>query len=268
MAHDRLDGPKSSQLGLRTVCRIVEKAVREESGIEMKLSHETVRARLKGTHIYFYKPQTDPEPFIGTQPLTEFNHAKRWLLPEEEEVILEFALESASRGWPLEKERIKAHVDKICSARFGGGFPGKGVGLNWVDRFLKRHANRIRTYRAYPLEALRGKAVNEYTHRNYFNILKCILSTGDDGEPLLPENIYGSDETAFRTGEGSSNRKVVGPAGKRIQHQQKTGNRENITVMVTICADGSSPVPPAVIFKGSKYLVKWRQDNPANALSV
>jgi len=171
----------------------------------------------------------------GVQSLTEFNHAKRWLLPEEEEVVLGFALEIASRGWPLEKERIKAHVDKICGARLGGTFPEKGVGLNWVDRFLKHHANHLQTYRAHPLEALRGKAVNEYTHRNYFNILKHVLDTGDDGEPLLPENIYGSDETAFQTGMGLLNRKVVGPTGKRIQHQQKTGNRENITVMVTIC---------------------------------
>ena len=202
----------------------------------------------------------------GARPIAESNHTKCWLLPEEEEVILKFALKIASRGWPLEKARIKAHVDKICQARLGGVFPETGVGLNWVDRFLKRHANRIQTYRAHPLEALRGKAVNEYTHQNYFDILKHVLYAGDDGEPLLPENIYGSDETGFRTGEGSSNQKVVGPTGKRIQHQQKTGNRENITVMVTICADGSSPVPPAVIFKGNKYLVKWKQQNPANAL--
>jgi hypothetical protein len=202
----------------------------------------------------------------GARPLAESNHAKCWLLPEEEEVILEFALEIASRGWPLEKQHIKAHVDKICRARLGVIFPENGVGLNWVDRFLGRHANRIQTYRSHPLEALCGKAVNEYTHRNYFNILKHVLDTGDDGAPLLPKNIYGSDETGFRTGEGSSNRKVVGPAGKRIQHLQKTGNRENVTVMVTICADGSSLVPPAVIFKGTKYLVKWKQRNPANAL--
>jgi len=202
----------------------------------------------------------------GTRPLTEFNHTKRWLLPEEEETILEFTLEIASRGWPLEKERVKAHVDEICRVRLGETFPEKGVGLNWVDRFLKRHANRLRTYRSHPLEALRGKAVNEYTHRHYFNILKHVLETGDDGGEILPKNIYGSDETGFRTGDGSSNRKVVGPAGRTIQHQQKTGNRENITVMVTICADGSSSVPPAVIFKGNKYLVKWKQKNPANAL--
>ena len=202
----------------------------------------------------------------GTQPLTEFNNVNRWLLPEEEEVILEFALEIASRGWPLDKEHIRAHINAICQARLGGIFPKNGVGLNWVDQFLKCHTDRIQTYRSHPLEALHGKVVNEYTHRNYFDILRHMLETGDDGGPLLPENIYGSDETGFWTGEGSSNWKVVGPAGKQIQHQQKTGNRENITAMVTICANGSSPVPPAVIFKGNKYLVKWKQQNPANAL--
>ena len=45
---------------------------------------------------------------------------------------------------------------------------------------------------------------------------------------------------------GLSN-EVIGTAGKCVQHQQKTGNRENITVIVTICADGTS-MPPAVIF--------------------
>ena len=119
-----------------------------------------------------------------------------------------------------------------------------GIGLNWVDQFLKRHANHIQTYQAHPLKALHGKAVNEYTYQNYFDILKHVFYTGDDGELLLPENIYGSDETGFRTGEGSLNQKVVGPTGKWIQHQQKTGNQEN----------------------SNKYLVKWKQWNPANAL--
>ena len=186
------------------------------------------------------EPSTDPHFFTGARPITESNRAKCWPLPEEEEVVLEFALEVASQGWPLNKERIRADVNTICQAKLGGVFPEMGVGLNWVDWFLEHHADHIRTYRAHPLEALRGRAVNEFTHQRYFDILKHILDTGDDGEPLVPENIYGSDETGFRTGEGSSNQKVVGPAGQQIQHQQKTGNWENITVMVTICADGST----------------------------
>ena len=84
------------------------------------------------------------KPSAGSWSLAESNRTRCWLLPEEEEVILEFALENASRGWPLSKERIKAHVDKIYRARLGRAFPEKGLGMNWVDRFLKRHENHIR----------------------------------------------------------------------------------------------------------------------------
>ncbi|KIK72579.1 hypothetical protein PAXRUDRAFT_65996, partial [Paxillus rubicundulus Ve08.2h10] len=48
------------------------------------------------------------------------------------------------------------------------------------------------------------------------------------------------------------------------QYQQRTGSRENTTIIVMICADDTS-TPPAVIFKGNVYQVKWKQDNPANA---
>ena len=129
------------------------------------------------------------------------------------------------------------------------------------------HKDRVQTYRAHPLELLRGRAVNPFTHHGFYDLLGRTLKTGDNGSPITKENVYGSDKSGFQTGTGSSNEKVIGAAGKRIQHQQKTGNRENITVMVTICADGTS-VPPAVIFKGSKYLVKWKQDNPTNMMYV
>lgn len=55
--------------------------------------------------------------------------------------------------------------------------------------------------------------------------------------------------------------------GKQVQYQQRDGNWENITVIVTIGTDGSS-TPPAVIFKGKAYQAKWKQDNPTNALYV
>ena len=52
----------------------------------------------------------------------------------------------------------------------------------------------------------------------------------------------------------------VGP-----QYQQQGGDCENTTVIVTVCTDGTS-MPPAVIFKGKGYQVKWKQGNPANAM--
>ncbi|EIW54948.1 DDE-domain-containing protein, partial [Trametes versicolor FP-101664 SS1] len=66
--------------------------------------------------------------------------------------------------------------------------------------------------------------------------------------PIVPECIYGMDETGLQQGVGGTER-VIGPAGRKFQYQQESGDRENITVLVTICADGSS-IPPAVIYKG------------------
>ncbi|KIY60695.1 CENP-B protein, partial [Cylindrobasidium torrendii FP15055 ss-10] len=76
---------------------------------------------------------------------------------------------------------------------------------------------------------------------------------------------YGADETGIQSGIGSKER-VFGPAGSSVQHQQRSGNRENITVLCTICGDGSATdVPPTVIFKGNAFQVNWKQNNPLNA---
>ncbi|KIO07587.1 hypothetical protein M404DRAFT_135527, partial [Pisolithus tinctorius Marx 270] len=53
-------------------------------------------------------------------------------------------------------------------------------------------------------------------------------------------------------------------ANQKIQHQQCDGNRENITVMVAICADGSS-IAPTIIYKGQGFSTNWHQNNDLNA---
>ena len=252
--------------GYRTVCKMAEDKLERETGVKIHLCYTTIRARLSGMPSNLLETMAWCSwSTLGVSSLAQFNREKAWLLPEEERIILDFILELASRGWPLNKQRTREHVNEICRAKLGAKFPKGGVGECWVDRFLDRHGELIQTYRAHPLELLRGRAVNPFTHRGFFDLLGRTLMTGDNGSSIAEKDIYGSDESGFQTGIGSSNEKVIGAARKRIQHQQKTGNRENITVMVTICADGTS-IPPAVIFKGSKYLVKWKQDNPANAM--
>jgi hypothetical protein len=51
--------------------------------------------------------------------------------------------------------------------------------------------------------------------------------------------------------------------GKKTHHQQDDGGRENTTVILTICADGTK-LQPSVIFKGQAYNIKWDQENPTN----
>jgi len=62
MYQDGLDGPESSCLGFWAVCSIVEKAVKGESGIEVEISYQTVRARFNGVygHLKIFEPPIDP----------------------------------------------------------------------------------------------------------------------------------------------------------------------------------------------------------------
>ena len=50
MYQDGLDGPESSRLGFWAVSSAVEKAMKGESGVEIKISYGAVRAQFNGAH--------------------------------------------------------------------------------------------------------------------------------------------------------------------------------------------------------------------------
>ncbi|KIO00325.1 hypothetical protein M404DRAFT_16389 [Pisolithus tinctorius Marx 270] len=114
-----------------------------------------------------------------------------------------------------------------------------GVGMNWTGHFLDRHSERLGTYWSSPLDSACGQAVNEHTHKAWCDLLESTIKDN---------NIH-----------------VIGPAQRKMQHQQQGGNCENITVMVTICADGGSIVP-TIIYEGKSFSTNWHQDNTLNAL--
>ena len=110
-----------------------------------------------------------------------------------------------------------------------------------------------------PLESKRGRAVNPHTKDAWFSLLQQTIT--DYG--VEAECTYGTDEIGCNPAEGQKER-VMGSLKPGPQYQQHDGNQKNITIIVTVCADGTSS-PPAVIFKGQGQQVKWKQDNPANA---
>jgi hypothetical protein len=138
-----------------------------------------------------------------------------------------------------------------------------GVGQNWTHRFTSDHNDRIGAYWSKALDKSRAQAVNPNTRADYFALLNTVTE-GMGGDDRIPTELnYGVDESGFQKGVGQRER-VFGAKGKKIQHQQRSGDRENITVIVTICADGTSTAP-AVIFKGEGFQSSWKQNNPANA---
>lgn len=237
-------GPKK---GVRKICREVAEECFQETKKRVELSKTTVIERSK-----------------GRISIREFNAGKGWLTPEEEDVVVDFAIDTALRGFPLNHQRLKERVDEICQAKLGNKFPESGVGKEWTQRFVDRHSQRLKPYWSRALDKARARAVNPHNVDAYFKLLKEAVDGGEGEEPIPPECIYGMDETGLQEGVAVAER-VIGPVGNKVQYQQRSGERENITVVVAICADGSSEVPPAVIFKGEAYQAAWQQDNPVNA---
>ncbi|KII85726.1 hypothetical protein PLICRDRAFT_145598, partial [Plicaturopsis crispa FD-325 SS-3] len=164
-----------------------------------------------------------------------------------------------NRGFPLSHRRLKEHVDEICRARLGSKFPATGVGKNWTHRFAEKHSERIRVSWSRPLDSKRGRAVNPNTNEAWWSLLKKTLTEFEIEE----KNTYGIDEVGCPP-YSEDRERVFGARKLAPQYQQRGGARENITVLTTICADGTA-IAPAVIFKGSAYQMKWAQNNPAKA---
>lgn len=232
-----------SRRGLRAICKDFEVLYFSETGKILKLCHMTLK-RLAA----------------GGMTREKANANRRWLTDGEEDVVIDFISEMADRGFPLSHKRLKEQVDTICKARLGDAFPAKGVGENWTYRFAQRNSERIKISRSRPLEDKRGRGANPNTNEAWWKLLGETIKKYD----IKPHNIYGTDEVGIQTQGGGEREHVFGTRKKAAPYQQRGGTRENITVIVTICADGTS-TPPAVIFKGGAYQVKWGDNNPLNA---
>ncbi|KAF8135550.1 hypothetical protein EV363DRAFT_1147074, partial [Boletus edulis] len=109
-------------------------------------------------------------------------------------------------------------------ARLHEEFPKTSVGHNWTDHFLTWHAEEIGKYWSSPLDTACDRAVNPHTNRAWFNLLGHTIQDKEIGEDC----IWAADETDFQPG-GGTKQQVFGAAKKKIQHQQRDGNCENIT---------------------------------------
>jgi hypothetical protein len=178
----------------------------------------------------------------------------RNLLPEEADVLANFSIKMSRRGFGLSLHCIRQHANKLLTAT---GRPP--VGKNWPLCFIKSYA-QLHMHWAQHLEAKRGGAVNLASHKKWFKLLGAILNGNipnkypdlqedypDLVEPIEAGMIYGFDKTNFQTAPNQKEH-VIGPVGEKV-HQQRKGSRELITMVATVCANGTA-LEPVVIFKG------------------
>jgi hypothetical protein len=141
---------------------------------------------------------------------------------------------------------------------------GSEPGKNWSAGFRRRHQSVLDCRYLDTLDLERHKAESEHSFRHYFTILKRKM----DQYGIEPRNCYNMDEKGFLLGHLQKAQRIF---PKALMKQQKLlgagqdGSREWITLIATICADGSS-LPPALIYKAVSGDLQdtWLQDYDEN----
>jgi hypothetical protein len=143
--------------------------------------------------------------------------------------------------------------------RFASEIAKKELGVHWVDRFVTRYKVELISCWATGIDRSRHQADSQSKYSLYFKLLRSKLSQYD----IEPRHTYNMDEKGFMLGVLTRSKRVFSrrlyEEGKIKAHIQD-GNREWITLLACICADGSH-LKPALIYQSASGLIQdsWLQ---------
>ena len=143
-------------------------------------------------------------------------------------------------------------------AEAAGEISGKPVGDVWLKRFCKRYPD-LKMKKTTGLEKACAKALNQFAVNKFFDMLTNVIKEYN----ILPENLYNMDEKGIQLGIGARITAMV-DWDQKIVYSIEDGNRELVTVIECICADGSI-LHPSMIYQGERRNSEWGHNNPCNA---
>jgi hypothetical protein len=145
-------------------------------------------------------------------------------------------------------------------ANFAADIAGKRPGKNWVARWLKKHPGILIQKNTSGLDIDRQKSERKDRYEAYMMHLGEKFGKYE----LQPCQIYNMDEKGFSMGILQKGSRIFSKAAYeqgKYKHFLQDGNREWITVLACICADGTA-LPPALIYaaKSGNLQDSWLQD--------
>lgn len=172
------------------------------------------------------------------------------LTPPQEEHLVKHIQRLSAHALPPSRAMIKKYVAALAPWE-----PSD----SWVTRFLRRHRDAITNKTSTGIDRDRCIADNREGYRNYF----CLLYKKLDKYDIKPYNIYNMDEKGFLLGVCSRSKRVFSRPlwdKKKVSASIQDGNRNWITVIGCVCADGSW-VDPVIIYQGKSGLRdSWLRD--------
>ena len=185
--------------------------------------------------------------------------SRQKLTPQQEYELCSYIADLTERGLAPTRQMVVNFASEMAKQYVGDG---------WVTRFLHRHPEQFIYKWTSPMDASRHDADRANKYAQYFDLLRDKI----EQYSILPQHTYNMDEKGLAIGLVNRSKRIFGKAaweagGKRQSLQD--GNREWVSILATICADGSV-LSPGVIFTGAPNTLQqsWVEDLDAGKDSI
>jgi hypothetical protein len=121
----------------------------------------------------------------------------------------------------------------------------------WVTRFINRHSIHLISRWSTGIDRVRHQADSGYKYKLYFDLFYQKIEEYE----IEQSNTYNMDEKGFMIGVLGRTKRVFSKqtwVKKGVREPIQDGNREWITVLACVCADGSA-LPPWPHLPGQKW---------------
>src|SRR6478735_8016307 len=173
----------------------------------------------------------------------------RKLSDQEEQIIVQFILDLDSRGFPSRLSYVEDIANSLLANR-----NAPRVGKRWAHNFVKRQLE-LKTHRFRRYNYQRAKCEDPTIIRGWFRLVENIIAKYG----IRSDNIWNFDETGFMMGMIKPGIVVTGAHRQGRLKQVQPGNREWITVIEGVNAEGQL-IPPFIIGAGKDHLATWYEE--------
>jgi len=177
------------------------------------------------------------------------NEKNQLLTPIGEKSLVKWCERLDDWGFPARLDMLKSMALKIAQSQ---NSEIQMIGKNWHLRFLKRHP-RLKAKYGTRLDRQRAYASDPKIIEDHFRKLKQLI----DQHQFKPINIFNMDEKGFEMGK-SKRATVIVQRGRKNPRVTQDGNREMVTVLETISAEGKV-LAPMVVYKGASHTMSMHQ---------
>ncbi len=129
-----------------------------------------------------------------------------------------------------------------------------GVGNLWAHRFIQRQPS-LKTRFSRQIDYQRAQCEDPEVVNAWFRLVRNTIAKYG----IQEGDIYNFDETGFLMGIIGVTKVVTSSERRARPRKKQPGNREWVTVIQGVCADGWM-VPPYIVVKGKYHLLPWYQD--------